>query len=70
MPRLTFAAARKNVGLTQEDACREIGISKATLSYYESGTREPTFSTLCKMADVYGCSLDDFRRDKNEEGEM
>ena len=33
-------------------------LGSRTYQYYESGEREPTLSTLIRMADFYGVSID------------
>lgn len=54
--RITWAAARKNVGLTQEVAAKILGISVQTLSSYEG---YKTFPDAPKIADM--CRL--YKRD-------
>ena len=36
----------------------ELGISQRAYSNYENGTREPDFTTLAKIADHFGVSID------------
>ena len=52
-PRITAAAARVNAGLNQEQASKEIGISKATLQNYENGKTMPPWDIVQKMQEVY-----------------
>lgn len=33
-------------------------ISRSTVARYESGEREPTAKTICRMADYFGVSVD------------
>ena len=49
---------RKEKGLIQEVAAREIGIVLRSYMRYEKGEREPVASTLMKMADFYGVTTD------------
>ena len=42
----------------QNDVARDIGISRATLSYYESGERKPDINTLYALANYYNVSSD------------
>lgn len=44
---------RKNKGLNQSEAAKQIGISKANLSRYESNKRTPSKVTLEKLATFY-----------------
>lgn len=55
--KLTMAAARTNVGLTQTEAAKAIGISKNTLVNYERGRSVPKIDVAKRMAAVYGCSV-------------
>lgn len=49
---------RKKKGLSQKEACAELGISQALLSHYEKGIRECGLSFLVKTADFYDVSVD------------
>ena len=44
--------------LSQNAAAKGLKLGSRTYQYYESGEREPTLSTLIRMADFYGVSLD------------
>lgn len=49
---------RKKNGLSQKDACAQLGISQALLSHYEKGIRECGLDFLNKTAVFYGVSVD------------
>lgn len=49
---------RKKNGLSQKDACAQMGISQALLSHYEKGIRECGLDFLGRTADFYGVSVD------------
>ncbi len=49
---------RKNKGLSQKDAAKELGISQALLSHYEKGIRECGLNFLVRTADFYDVSVD------------
>ena len=49
---------RKEKSLSQEDVAREFGVVVRAYQRYEYGQREPQLSTLVKMADFYGVTLD------------
>lgn len=53
-----IAALRKNRNLTQDDMSTTLGISRAALSHYEQGRREPDYDTLITIADFFKVSLD------------
>ena len=44
--------------LMQKDVAAAIGVPLRTYQRYEYGEREPQISTLFKLADFYGVSLD------------
>ena len=56
-PNLTPAAARVNAGLTQEEAARKIGTTKATIIKWEKGEVSPNMDKATVMAKVYGWPL-------------
>ena len=39
-------------------AAKAVGITSRTYQHYESGEREATVSTLIRMADYFGVSID------------
>ena len=49
---------RKELHLTQTEACKKIGIVRATLAYYESGQRVPTVAIARRIAEVYGIPVE------------
>jgi transcriptional regulator with XRE-family HTH domain len=53
-----IAALRRNRNLTQDDMSTTLGISRAALSHYEKGRREPDYDTLITIADFFKVSLD------------
>ena len=57
-PRISPAAARVNAGLNQDQACKEIGISKSTLQNYENGKTMPPWNVVQRMGEVYDFPAD------------
>ncbi len=49
---------RKEKNLNQEDVLEPFNLSVRTYRRYETGEREATISTLWKIADFYGVTLD------------
>lgn len=49
---------RVRFGLTQQDLANKLGVSKSTVSMYETGNRAPDFETLEAIADLFNVSLD------------
>ena len=54
----------KERGYTIERVAAELGITRVTLS--QNLSRNPTISTLQKIADVIGCRVADFFNDERE----
>ena len=51
---------RLNKGLTQEMLALRAGVTRGYISLVESGKKEPTISTLYKIADVLGVGVNEF----------
>lgn len=56
---ITLKAARVNVNLSQDQAAKLLGISKATLANYEKGKTMPNTKIISKIENLYGLSYDD-----------
>ena len=54
----TLSLLRKEKGVSQKDAAKELGVSQALLSHYERGLREPGLKFVALAADYYGVSAD------------
>jgi len=50
---------RKMQDISQEELAEKIGVSRQTLSKYETGESVPDIEKCKKIADVFGVSLDD-----------
>ena len=51
---------RKSRRITQEDFAEKIGISRSTLSCYETEQRTPNLKTLQQISEAFGVGLDYF----------
>lgn len=49
---------RMNLGLTQEELARRLGITRAAITNYEMGRSEPSFEALCALTSELGVDLD------------
>ena len=56
---ITLKAARVNVGLSQTEAAKHLGISKNTLSNYEKYVTKPDIEIAKRIASLYCCTVDD-----------
>ncbi len=54
----SLALLRREKGVSQREAARELGISQALLSHYENGVREPGLLFVRKACDYYHVSAD------------
>ena len=53
---------REQMGLTQKELAQRIGVTQGAVTQWEIGISRPSLTTLCKLADVFGCSVDDIVR--------
>jgi len=53
-----LVALRKNKGISQSAAAKEINVALRAYQNYEYGDAEPRLSTLVRIADFYGVTLD------------
>ena len=56
---ILLKAARINAEKTQEEVGAYIGKTKQTIANYESYTSMPDVETAKKIAEFYGCTVDD-----------
>ncbi len=56
--------AREAIGYTQEKAALESGIGKSSICEFEKSKREPRFSQLSKLAEIYHKTIDFFLSDE------
>lgn len=59
---------RKHYNWTQQELAEKLGVTSASISSWESGTRRPDFETLDNLCDIFKVTLDYLlgRVDKNE----
>lgn len=54
----TLSLLRKEKGISQRMAAKDLGISQALLSHYENGIREPGLAFVARACDYYSVSAD------------
>lgn len=52
------------------DLAKALNVSKQTVSNWENDKRNPDIETLCKLADLYQCSLDELVGRENKYNEI
>ena len=57
---------RKIHDLSQEELADKIGVSRQTLSKYETGESLPDIEKCKLLADVFGVSIDDLRPEQED----
>jgi len=57
--------ARKNAGMTQEQAAEAIGVSRQTISNWENNKSYPDIISVITMSDLYAVSLDALLKGEN-----
>ena len=61
MFKISLAAARVNRGMTQEEAARELKISKKTLVNWEKGVTYPNAAKIDDICRVYSVGIDNLK---------
>lgn len=51
---------RKDNNLTQLELANLLGVSKSTISGYETGTYQPSFENIIRLSDIFSISVDYF----------
>lgn len=54
----TLRKLRVDMGISQNELSKFIGISKSSINMYERGEREPNFETLETIADFFNVDMD------------
>lgn len=50
---------RKELGMSQDDLAKKIGVSKVAVCWYENGERTPKYDVFIRIADVLGLTLNE-----------
>ena len=57
--KINLAAARANVGMTQKEVTKAIGVQNTTYNRWEKGAYAPDIYNALKLCRVFGCKLND-----------
>lgn len=58
MLQISLAAARVNAGLSQDDVCKKLHVSKQTIVNWENGKSEPSISQGRALSKLYKMPLE------------
>lgn len=58
-----FREMRKKANKSVLDVQKALGVSDATVYYWENGTMKPTVDRLIALSKLYGCTVDDLLKD-------
>ena len=56
---MSFLSARTKTGYSHAKVAKDMGVSDAAVSMWETGKTRPRASLLVKLAGLYCCSLDE-----------
>lgn len=57
---------RENLGLTQKQLAEKVNLTDVTISRYETGQREPSWSDFLLICKVLGMNPNDFIEERSE----
>ncbi len=60
---MSFASCRKKTGLTQMQVAKEIDVTQPSVSFWESEISNPKAYHLCKLAALYGVTVDELLKE-------
>lgn len=58
---------RQAAGMTQEQLAAQVPCSRTIIAQYELGLKTPSVSIVAKLADVFGCTVDELIGRRNDE---
>lgn len=58
---------RQAAGMTQERLADQVPCSRTSIAQYELGLKTPSVSIVARLADVFGCTVDELIGRRNDE---
>ena len=58
---------RQAAGMTQEQLAAQVPCSRTIIAQYEIGLKTPSISVVARLADVFGCTVDELIGRRNDE---
>ncbi len=56
---LRITELRERAGMTQTQLADKLGVDNSTVCKWETGVNSPMAKSLFKLADLFGCSIDE-----------
>lgn len=63
----TILPKRQAAGMTQEQLAAQVPCSRTIIAQYEIGLKTPSVSIVARLADVFGCTVDELIGRRNDE---
>jgi transcriptional regulator with XRE-family HTH domain len=60
----SFEYYRRKIMLDQKDVCAALSVSQGAVSQWEIGKTRPRASLLPRVAELYGCTVDELLKDQ------
>ena len=60
---MSFKRAREKCGMTQHEVAKHLGIDQSAVCLWETGKTKPRTSQLLKIAELYGCTVEELLRE-------
>ena len=60
MNRERLKEFREKKNLTMKQVALKLGVTESCYCLWENGYRKPSFEVLVKLAEIYGCTVNDF----------
>ena len=64
--KFNIKEARFNAGFTQTELANALGVTQSTVTYWENGTNVPTSENIAKIAEIFGCRIDELYDDEGD----
>lgn len=56
---LDIRSFREKAGMTQTELAVNLGVTQAAIAMWETGERKPNIIMLKRIANIFGCTVDD-----------
>ena len=64
---MKFKTFRESQNMTQDELALKLNISRSSIAMWESGKSLPRTELLIKLADIFGCTIDELVRGDERE---